>query len=89
MEQILKKMKQNIKLTFTGKEMLLEVDNQRYNFSLEDISQKLLYASQTENENFEISPSGYGIHWPTLDEDLPVNGLIKSYKKINHLEGIG
>jgi len=24
----------------------------------------------------EISPSGYGIHWPLLDEDLSVDGLL-------------
>jgi len=23
-----------------------------------------------------VSPSGYGIHWPELDEDLSVDGLI-------------
>jgi hypothetical protein len=27
-------------------------------------------------ENFEISPSGYGIHWPDVDEDLSIDGLI-------------
>jgi len=26
--------------------------------------------------NFEISPSGYGIHWPELDEDLSVLGFL-------------
>jgi hypothetical protein len=79
-------MKENIKLTFTDKQMLLNVDNIKYNFNLEDISQKLLYATQSEKENFELSPSGYGINWPLLDEDLSINGLIKSYKQINHLE---
>ncbi|PKN21436.1 MAG: hypothetical protein CVU65_16870 [Deltaproteobacteria bacterium HGW-Deltaproteobacteria-22] len=23
-----------------------------------------------------MSPSGYGIHWPELDEDLSVDGLL-------------
>ena len=26
---------------------------------------------------FKVSPSGYGIHWPLIDEDLSFNGLIK------------
>jgi Protein of unknown function (DUF2442) len=30
--------------------------------------------------NFEVSPSGYGIHWPELDEDLSIDGMIKSIK---------
>jgi hypothetical protein len=25
---------------------------------------------------FEISPSGYGVHWPGLDEDLSVQGFL-------------
>jgi hypothetical protein len=27
-------------------------------------------------ERFEVSPAGYGIHWPDLDEDLSIDGLI-------------
>ena len=27
-------------------------------------------------ENYEISPSGYGVHWPELDEDLSVLGFL-------------
>jgi hypothetical protein len=30
--------------------------------------------------NFEISPSGYGILWPDLDEDLAIDGMIKTAK---------
>ena len=31
-------------------------------------------------KNFEVSPSGYGIHWPELDEDLSIDGMIKAAK---------
>ncbi|OYZ50723.1 MAG: hypothetical protein B7Y15_08625 [Bacteroidetes bacterium 24-39-8] len=27
---------------------------------------------------FTISPSGYGIHWPLIDEDLAVDAILKS-----------
>jgi len=27
-----------------------------------------------------VSPSGYGIHWPELDEDLSIDGMIKATK---------
>jgi hypothetical protein len=30
--------------------------------------------------NFEVSPSGYGIHWPELDEDLSIDGMIKTQR---------
>jgi Protein of unknown function (DUF2442) len=33
-------------------------------------------ASRSERENFEISPAGIGIHWPDIDEDLSVAGLM-------------
>lgn len=34
------------------------------------ISPKLTAAYPAEREQFEISPSGYGNHWPLLDELL-------------------
>ena len=33
-------------------------------------------ATSAELENFEIGPAGIGIHWPDLDEDLSVAGLM-------------
>ncbi|MBW2657327.1 MAG: DUF2442 domain-containing protein, partial [Deltaproteobacteria bacterium] len=33
-------------------------------------------ASEEERNNFEISLSGYGIHWPLLDEDISIDGLL-------------
>ncbi len=29
-----------------------------------------------ERANFQISGAGYGIHWPDLDEDIGVEGLL-------------
>ena len=37
---------------------------------------RLLNASLTEREKFEISGGGRGIHWDHLDEDISVEGLI-------------
>lgn len=37
---------------------------------------RLAYGTPTERANFQISGSGYGIHWPDLDEDIGVEGLI-------------
>lgn len=33
-------------------------------------------ATREQLENYEISPAGVGIHWPDLDEDLSVAGLM-------------
>lgn len=37
---------------------------------------RLIEATQEQLRRFEISPGGYGIHWPALDEDLSVKGFL-------------
>ena len=56
--------------------ILLRVDGCEYRFTISDVSERLARASSTEREKYEISPSGYGIHWPMIDEDLSIDGLL-------------
>jgi hypothetical protein len=63
------------KVTFVKEKLILKVDGRKYSFPLVDISKRLVKASRAERENYEISPSGYGIHWPLIDEDLSIDGL--------------
>lgn len=37
---------------------------------------RLANAKKNQLKNFEISPGGYGVHWPDLDEDLSVKGFL-------------
>ena len=37
---------------------------------------RLVYATSEERNNFRIAGAGYGIHWPDLDEDLGLEGLL-------------
>ena len=37
---------------------------------------RLAHGTNSERSNFEISGSGYGVHWPDLDEDIGVEGLL-------------
>ena len=37
---------------------------------------RLAFAREEERQDFEIAPRGYGVHWPTLDEDLSVKGML-------------
>jgi hypothetical protein len=37
---------------------------------------RLLYGTKAERENYELIGEGEGIHWPELDEDLSVDGLL-------------
>ena len=38
---------------------------------------RLLHATAEQRLNWEIAGAGYGIHWPDLDEDLSVEGLLR------------
>ena len=67
----------SLELCFEKDWMILIVDNQTIRLKLKDISVKLSKATTHELNDFKISPSGYGIHWRLLDEDLSVNGLLK------------
>ena len=41
---------------------------------------RLAYGTPPERANFQISGAGYGIHWPDLDEDIGIEGLILGKK---------
>lgn len=43
----------------------------------EKCSEQLAHASLAERNRAELSPSGYGIHWPLIDEDLAVGPLVR------------
>ncbi len=54
----------------------LIVDNATITCPLKDLPSWLSIATQQELELFEVSPAGYGIHWPTLDEGISIDGLL-------------
>jgi hypothetical protein len=37
---------------------------------------RLAHGTPAERHHFQISGAGYGIHWPDLDEDIGVEGLL-------------
>ena len=39
---------------------------------------RLLLGTGAERENYELIGDGEGIHWPQLDEDISVEGLLAS-----------
>jgi hypothetical protein len=67
-------------IEFENEYLILVLDNQIIKLKLAEISFKLANATDRERNDFKISPSGYGIHWRLLDEDLSVNGLLKADK---------
>jgi hypothetical protein len=65
------------RLEFEGDWMTLVVDGQVYRLPVAQVSDRLANASEADREIYCVAPSGYGIHWTTLDEDLSINGLLK------------
>ena len=37
---------------------------------------RLCNGSAKQLKSFEISPSGYGVHWPDLDEDISIKSFV-------------
>jgi hypothetical protein len=65
---------------FEKHHLLLRVDGKDFRIDLRQYSKKLAAADERAKMAFEISPSGYGIHWPDLDEDLSIDGMIRTTK---------
>jgi len=63
-------------LRFRDECLLLEIDGQERSFKVREVSRVLEAATEEERNTCEISPSGYGIHWRLLDEDLSIDGLL-------------
>lgn len=62
---------------FEGNIIRIKIDGQFIELPIEKVSVKLANASEIERNYFKISPSGYGIHWPLIDEDLSVDAFLK------------
>lgn len=52
------------------------VDGRRVSVPIEWFP-KLAKATPVQLENYELLGDGEGIHWPDLDEDLSVEGLLR------------
>ena len=60
----------------SGTTLFVVVDGRQYQFDLGKVSKRLARATQPQRDRFELAPSGYGIHWPEIDEDLSIDGLL-------------
>ncbi len=61
----------------TPEALVLITDAGSVSVRWEKCSERLAHASPVERSRAELSPSGYGIHWPLLDEDLAVGPLLR------------
>ena len=63
-------------IDFDNGHLKIFIDGKGHVFELRKVSPRLFNATPLQRARFEISPSGYGIHWPLIDEDLSVDGLL-------------
>lgn len=45
---------------------------------------RLLHASTEQRAVFELIGDGEGIHWPDVDEDVSVRGLVLGYPSVEY-----
>ena len=69
------------KIHFNKDFILLNIDGNELTIPLDKLSGKLKSATDIEREMYKISPSGYGIHWPLIDEDLSIDGILRDFAK--------
>jgi hypothetical protein len=55
---------------------MLMSDNKEVRFPFE-ANKKISKASDKQRKNIEIICGGTGLHWPDIDEDLSVTGIIE------------
>jgi hypothetical protein len=56
--------------------LILIMESGTVSIPWERCSERLARASLIERNRAELSPSGYGIYWPLIDEDLAVGPLL-------------
>jgi len=66
--------------------LYLTVDGHAYRLRWVDCSPKLMRATRSERQHIEVSPSGYGLHWPQLDEDLAITPLLQNAESLEAQE---
>ncbi len=48
---------------------------------------RLLHASVEQRNQFELIGDGEGIHWPAVDEDISVRGLVLGCPSVEYRKG--
>lgn len=67
------------KIQFENENMIIQVDGVELRIPLDKLSIRLKNANDLERNMYKITPSGYGIHWPLIDEDLSIEGILRDF----------
>jgi hypothetical protein len=71
----------------TGDELVVDLaDGRRISVPLVWFP-RLLHASDQQKSRFELIGDGEGIHWPEVDEDISVRGLLLGLPSVEYQRG--
>ncbi|MFI5219671.1 MAG: DUF2442 domain-containing protein [Bacteroidia bacterium] len=59
-----------------NKYLIIKKGEKEYRFEINKISKRLAEATEEQLSDFSVSPSGYGIHWNKIDEDISIPSLL-------------
>lgn len=68
-------------IRFSEDFIIINIDGNELTIPLDKLSDRLKSATEIERGMYKISPSGYGIHWPLIDEDLSIEGILRDFSK--------
>ena len=77
----MEKSNKSIEVCFENEFIIIKIDKLILKYKISEISERLAHATEDEKSNFTISPSGYGIHWQKIDEDISIHALIGQKSK--------
>ncbi len=67
-----------VSITTTDSELIIRLADREVRIRWERCSPILAAATAEQRRRAELSPGSYGIHWPLLDEDLSIGGLVET-----------
>ena len=63
----------------TAEELIIVLPDRKVRVRWNDCSPALAAATDEQRCRAELSPGGYGIHWPLIDEDISIGGLVRKW----------
>lgn len=59
--------------------LVVRIDGTEVSAGWQELSPRLAKAPDTVRRTIDISPGGYGLHWPLADEDLSIDGILRQF----------
>ncbi len=59
--------------------LTLEIDGKIVSAEWKELSARLAEAPRVARESIVDSAAGYGLHWPLVDEDLSIDGILRDF----------